>query len=80
MSATLRLRKERLASFRRLAGITTDLELAARINVDPSTVSRVLNGTQAPGPRFIAGLVQTFGVDLFPDLFEVIDDDSPDVA
>lgn len=74
MAATLRLRKDKLASYRRLAGIDTDLELARRINMDPSSISRILKGNQAPGPRFIAGLVITFGADLFPDLFEVVED------
>lgn len=72
--ATLRLRKDKLASYRRLAGINTDLDLARRINMDPSSVSRVLKGSQEPGPRFIAGLVTVFGPELFPDLFEAIED------
>ncbi|MFJ1510919.1 helix-turn-helix domain-containing protein [Cellulosimicrobium funkei] len=75
MGATLRLRKTKLASYRRLAGIDTDQELARRIDMDPSSVSRILKGNQAPGPRFIAGLVVIFGVDLFPDLFEVVEQD-----
>lgn len=73
--ATLRLRKDRLATYRRLAKIETDGKLAEQIGVHPATVSRILHGTQAPGPRFIAGLVVLFGTDLFADLFEVVTDD-----
>ena len=72
MVATLRLRTEQLSKYRTLAGLTTDASLAERMKVDPATVSRVLRGHQAPGPRFIAALVDAFpGMDL-DDLFEVV--------
>jgi transcriptional regulator with XRE-family HTH domain len=71
MTATLRLRTEQLAKYRTLAGITKDTDLAARMGVDPGSVSRVLHGKQEPGGRFIASLVDAFpGMDL-DDLFEV---------
>jgi transcriptional regulator with XRE-family HTH domain len=72
--ATIRLRKDQLAKFRRLSGITTDDALATRMGVNAATVSRVLRGTAAPGERFIAGLLLVFGIECFPDLFEVIAD------
>lgn len=72
MVATLRLRTTQLAKYRQLAGCTTDDALAKRMHVDPATVSRVLRGLQAPGPKFIASLVAAFpGLDL-DDLFEVV--------
>ena len=72
MLATLRLRTEQLSKLRRLAGIETDIALAARMNVDAGTISRVLRGKQSPSPRFIASLVEAFdGMD-FADLFEVV--------
>lgn len=78
--ATLRLNKSRLATYRRLAKIETDGQLAESIGVHPATVSRILHGTQAPGPRFIAGLVVLFGAELFGELFEVVGDNDEGAA
>lgn len=75
MVTTLRLRTEELAKMRKLAGLKTNASLAARMGVDEATVSRVLRGTQVPGPRFMAALVKCFeGYDL-DDLFEVVEKD-----
>lgn len=74
MMATLRLRKDQLGKFRKLAGIETDAALATRMGIDAGNLSRVLRGAQQPGPRFIASLVAAFpGMDL-DDLFEVVDE------
>lgn len=74
MMATLKLRKDQLTKFRKLAGIETDAALAARMGIDAGNLSRVLRGAQQPGPRFIASLVAAFpGMDL-DDLFEVVDE------
>jgi transcriptional regulator with XRE-family HTH domain len=75
--ATLALRQDGLAKIRKLAKIETDKDLAERIDVDAATVSRVLSGKQAPGPKFIAGLVEAFGKEWFSDLFDVVPDDEP---
>lgn len=40
--------------------IHSDAELARRMQVNPSTVSRLLAGTQAPGPAVIAGFRTAF--------------------
>lgn len=72
--ATLVLRADKLNNYRRLAGLETDVSLARRIGVDPTTVYRVLNGRTAMSARFIAGIVDAFGAELFPDLFEVVPD------
>lgn len=73
MPVTLRLRHMQLAKLRKLAKIDTDQELARVMGVNPATVSRVLQGKQAPGPKFMASLVQVFdGWDL-DDLFEVVE-------
>ena len=71
MAATIVLRQDKLASLRRVAKIKTDRELAECIGMDPSTVSRILSGTQAPGAAFIASVCDYFGADFFTDLFEV---------
>lgn len=75
MLATLGLKLEGLAKVRKLAGIDTDVELARRAGIDPGNLSRVLSGKAAPGPKFIAGLMDTFGTEWFTDLFEVLPDD-----
>jgi len=78
--ATLEINPTGLAKIRRLAGITLDHQFATRIKVDPGTVSRVLTGKSAPGPRFIAGCVEAFGADCFTDLFKVVPDDEGTAA
>lgn len=69
--ATLKLREDKFNALRRLAGLTTDAKLADRLGVDATTVYRVLNGKTEMSARFIAGIVDIFGVELFSDLFEV---------
>ncbi|WP_276113054.1 helix-turn-helix transcriptional regulator [Gordonia sp. N1V] len=74
--ATLRLNQPGLSKIRRLTGLDKDYAFAERIRVDSGTVSRVLTGKSAPGPRFIAGCIEAFGSDCFTDLFDVIPDDT----
>ncbi len=78
--ATLALKPEGLAKIRKLARIQTDKELAELIGMDAATVSRVLTGKAAPGPKFIAGLVSAFGPEWFSDIFAVVPDDEPTAA
>lgn len=73
--ATLVLRADKFNAYRRLAGLHTDVSLARKIGVDPTTVYRVLNGKTAMSARFIAGVVDAFGAELFADLFEVVSDE-----
>ena len=70
MVATLRLKTETLARYRRLAQLKTDAALAERMGIDAGNLSRVLKGTQQPGPRFIAALCSAFDAQL-EELFEV---------
>jgi transcriptional regulator with XRE-family HTH domain len=78
--ATLRLKPEGLAKIRKLAGVSTDAQLAEKIGVDKATVSRVITGKAAPGPKFIAGLLNTFGIEWFSDLFLVDPQDGETAA
>lgn len=78
MAARVQLRVDQ---FRKYAGLKwqgqSDEAKARAIGIDPATYSRVVNGKQAPGERFIAALLAAFardGLD-FADLFEVIDDE-----
>ena len=74
MVATLRLKTETLANYRRLAGLKTDAALAHRMGIDAGNLSRVLKGTQQPGPKFIAAMCDAFEARL-EELFEVVDTD-----
>lgn len=74
MTAQLRLRIDQLEKIRRWTGLTKDADLAARMKTDPGNLSRVLNGKQSPGPRFIAALCKALDADL-GDLFEVADEE-----
>jgi transcriptional regulator with XRE-family HTH domain len=69
--ATLVLRRDKFDAYRRLAGLTTDAGLAERLGVNATTVYRVLSGKTAMSARFIAGVVDVFGPDLFADRFVV---------
>ncbi|HEY9251567.1 MAG TPA: helix-turn-helix transcriptional regulator [Nocardioides sp.] len=86
MVATLRLKGEKLAQYRALAGLSTNVALANKMaGYDAGNLSRVLRGEQQPGPRFIAALVGAFdGNVTLDDLFEVVNDSdhgsSPDAA
>ncbi len=73
-------RKEAIIERQRLLGITTAEELAARAEVHPTQMSRVLAGKSLPGNRFIAGLLHVFGDDRFQELFAVVPDTEGEVA
>lgn len=76
MVATLQLRTDALAKYRLIADVKTNDALAKRMGIDAGNLSRVLRGSQAPGPKFIASLVAAFpGLEL-DDLFEVVLEDA----
>lgn len=77
--ARLELRRDQLAKYRRLKfgpKDITDAGFAKLIRVHPAQVSRVLSGGAAPGTKFIAGVMNLFGVENFADLFAVDPDDA----
>jgi transcriptional regulator with XRE-family HTH domain len=78
--ATLELRPEGLAKIRKLARIETDKQLAELIGLHPAVVSRVLKKKAAPGPKFIAGVINAFGIEWFSDLFAVVPTDEDTAA
>lgn len=80
MAATLVLKSDALAKYRRIAGLDTQTALAERMQFDAGNLSRVLAGKQVPGPKFIAALVGAFPGLTLDDLFEVIDSDDPERA
>lgn len=68
--AKLVLQFDELAKRReRVPGLETDMDLANAMGVHPSQVSRVLRGGTEPGIRFVAGLLDVFGMKAFPRLF-----------
>jgi transcriptional regulator with XRE-family HTH domain len=78
--ATIRLRTEQLERLRRVSRtvgghLLTDKELAERIGIHPSNLHRVLTEKAAPGTKFIAGLLDVYGIEWFSDLFEILPDD-----
>lgn len=79
MSYEIRIRRQVWDRYCNLAGLRTRSELAAKIGVDVSTVTRMLNNNRTPGPRVIAGAVGAFNEDhkvdkaqVFAELFEVV--------
>lgn len=72
MTATLRLKREMLAKIRNWKGLSTNASLALKMGIDAGNLSRVLQGKQQPGPKFIAALCSALEADL-DDLFEVVD-------
>lgn len=67
---TITADRDRFRKAREQAGITTDQDLAARMEVAPSTLSRVLGGAVVPSNRFIASAITVLAT-RFEDLFEV---------
>jgi len=72
MTATIRLRHTQLAKYMKMTNLDTKRDLARRLNVNESQVSRILLGHCAPGEKFIAAILAAFPDLEFSDLFEVI--------
>lgn len=73
MTTTLRLRTRQLDKYMRLSGIESRAELARRMGMATSSVTRVLAGQSRPGQAFLSGLMRAFPDLDFEDLFEVVD-------
>ena len=69
--AALRVRWDVVNALREMKGLETDQALAAAMGIDKSSVSRVTNGKQQPGPKFIAALCVALGAKI-NNLFEVV--------
>ncbi|ACU39976.1 transcriptional regulator [Actinosynnema pretiosum subsp. pretiosum] len=72
MPNTIKLRDEAFAKAARLAGYGSDYALAKAMDVNRSTVTRVLSGDLQPGPAFIGGALVALAPMQFHDLFEVV--------
>ena len=71
MARTIRLRAEAFGKAMRLAGYTSDYGLAKAMEVNRSTVARVVAGELQPGPAFIGGALTALAPMQFDDLFTV---------
>ena len=72
------LRVDQLENFRsRMPELETTAAFAERIGLHPGQVSRVLNDESHRkfGKRFIAGILDVFGIEFFADLFTIIPDE-----
>ncbi|XVS68101.1 transcriptional regulator [Actinosynnema sp. CA-299493] len=71
MPYTIKLRTDVFRKAARLAGFRSDYALAKAMDVNRSTVARVLGGDLQPGPAFIGGAVTALAPMQFEDLFEI---------
>jgi len=67
---SLAVRWDMVNALRETHQLETDASLAAAMGIDQSTVSRVTNGKQQPGPRFMAAMCLALGATL-DNLFKV---------
>ena len=74
--AKLVIRRDALDEHKDIAGLRTDDQLARAAGIHPTQLSRVMSGRSEPGNKFIAGMLEVFGVDAFPMLFAVVSDDN----
>ncbi|WP_306745715.1 transcriptional regulator [Saccharothrix yanglingensis] len=75
MPHTIKLRTAAFSKAVRLAGFRSDYALAQAMDVNRSTISRVVNGTLRPGGAFIAGALVALSPMQFDDLFEITHED-----
>ncbi|MFC6091574.1 transcriptional regulator [Saccharothrix lopnurensis] len=71
MPYTIRLRTEAFLAALRKARFFSDYSLAREMQVNRSTVTRVLAGQLQPGPAFIAGALTALAPLTFDDLFTI---------
>ncbi|MFF5095091.1 MULTISPECIES: transcriptional regulator [Actinosynnema] len=72
MPNTILLLEEPFKKAAALAGYTSDYALAKAMDVNRSTVTRVLAGDLQPGPAFIGGALLALAPMEFKDLFQVV--------
>jgi transcriptional regulator with XRE-family HTH domain len=72
MAAEVRLRVGQWRKFCRMRGWESENQQAHGLGVSPSTINRILKGTQRPSGEFIGAALLAFPELEFIDLFEVI--------
>jgi len=73
MAVTLKVRAEVLNEYRDQFGYHTNAELAAKMRVAESTLSRVMAGYINPGHKFYIGLRQAFPGVALDRFFELVE-------
>ncbi|MCC8244239.1 transcriptional regulator [Saccharothrix luteola] len=74
MPHTIKLRRDVFTKAARLAGFRSDYALAKAMEINRSTVARVLAGDLQPGLAFIAGALLALTPMQFHDLFHIVPD------
>lgn len=72
MAHTVRLRTEAFVKAAKLAGFQSDYSLARAMDVNRSTVTRVITGRLQPGPTFIGSALTVLSPMAFNDLFDIV--------
>lgn len=78
MAAEVRLRVGQWRKYCRMRGWDSENQQARELRVAPSTVNRILKGTQKPSGEFIGAALLAFPELEFSDLFEVVNDATPE--
>lgn len=73
MAAEVRLRVGQWHKFCKMSHWLTENQQARALGVSPSTVNRILKGTQRPSGEFIGAVLTAFPHLEFSDLFEVVE-------
>lgn len=71
----IRLRPGALDALKAEHEITSDAELAKRLNIAPPTLSQIRSGRRGIGVAFIAGAYKAFGITVedYPDsIYEIV--------
>ncbi|MFE9747591.1 hypothetical protein ACFYOT_22035 [Saccharothrix saharensis] len=79
MSFIVRLKNDAFGKAARLAGLRSNYALAKKMEINRSTVARVICGDLNPGSAFIAGALHALSPMQFDDLFEIVGAHDPDV-
>jgi hypothetical protein len=79
-AAEMRLQLDGWYKACKAAGLDSDNAVAKALDVSTVQVWRVQTGENAPGNRFMAGVVRVFGWESLPSIFEVVGGVSQDVA
>ena len=69
---TIRPRIAVWTKVRTQTGLISDAKLARQLGVTQPTITRTMNGTTSPSPKFIAHALTAFPAASFDQLFEVV--------
>lgn len=76
MGYTVELQVEEFSKLVKLAGFRSDYALAKKMEVNRSTVARVVAGELSPGPAFIGGALAALAPVDFSNIFRIVKTDA----